>query len=57
MLVVESVNLLHLLRMNRLCFGDNLHLLRNRSPFPDTCINLIYLDLPCKTRPMLGDRV
>ena len=31
---------------NRLYYGDNLEILRNREYFPDECIDLIYLDPP-----------
>ncbi len=31
---------------NRLYYGDNLEILRNREYFPDACVNLIYLDPP-----------
>jgi len=31
---------------NRLYYGDNLELLRNREYFPDECVDLIYLDPP-----------
>ena len=31
---------------NRLYYGDNLDILRNREYFPDECVALIYLDLP-----------
>ena len=32
--------------MNRLFYGDNLHVLRDRAQFPDECVDLIYLDPP-----------
>ena len=32
--------------MNRLYYGDNLDILRNREYFPDACVDLIYLDPP-----------
>ena len=32
--------------MNQLFYGDNLHVLRDRSRFPDGFIDLIYLDPP-----------
>ena len=32
--------------MNRLYYGDNLEILRNREYFPDVCVDLIYLDPP-----------
>ena len=31
---------------NRLYYGDNLDILRNREYFPDACVDLIYLDPP-----------
>ncbi len=31
---------------NRLYYGDNLEILRNREYFPDDCVDLIYLDPP-----------
>lgn len=31
---------------NRLYYGDNLEILRNRDYFPDACVDLIYLDPP-----------
>jgi site-specific DNA-methyltransferase (adenine-specific) len=31
---------------NALYYGDNLDILRNREYFPDTCVDLIYLDPP-----------
>ncbi len=31
---------------NRLYYGDNLEILRNREYFPDGCVDLIYLDPP-----------
>jgi DNA modification methylase len=31
---------------NRLYYGDNLHILRNREYFPNACVDLIYLDPP-----------
>ena len=31
---------------NRLYYGDNLEILRNREYFPDECVDLIYLDPP-----------
>ncbi len=31
---------------NRLYYGDNLDILRNRAYFPDACVDLIYLDPP-----------
>ncbi len=31
---------------NRLYYGDNLEILRNREYFPDSCVDLIYLDPP-----------
>ncbi len=31
---------------NRLFYGDNLDILRNREYFPDECVDLIYLDPP-----------
>ena len=31
---------------NRLYYGDNLEILRNREYFPDACVDLIYLDPP-----------
>ena len=31
---------------NRLYYGDNLEILRNRGYFPDECVDLIYLDPP-----------
>jgi len=32
--------------MNRLYFGDNLDILRNRDYMPDESVDLIYLDPP-----------
>ena len=32
--------------MNRLLFGDNLNLMRDRKIFPDACVDLVYLDPP-----------
>ncbi|MCX7015905.1 MAG: DNA methyltransferase [Candidatus Sumerlaeota bacterium] len=32
--------------MNRLLFGDNLKWLQNTSVFPDSCVDLVYLDPP-----------
>jgi hypothetical protein len=32
--------------MNRLYFGDNLEWLRNIKEFPDTIVDLVYLDKP-----------
>jgi site-specific DNA-methyltransferase (adenine-specific) len=34
------------MNQNRLYYGDNLDILRNRSYFPDECVDLIYLDPP-----------
>ena len=31
---------------NRLFYGDNLDILRNREYFPDECVDLIYLEPP-----------
>ncbi len=31
---------------NLLCYGDNLHFLRDSGLFPDECIDLVYLDPP-----------
>ena len=31
---------------NRLYYGDNLDILRNREYFPDACVDRIYLDPP-----------
>lgn len=31
---------------NTLHFGDNLHVLRDHSQFPDECVDLVYLDPP-----------
>ncbi len=31
---------------NRLYYGDNLDILRDRSSFPDECVDLVYLDPP-----------
>ena len=36
--------------MNRLFYGDNLHVLRDRSHFPDECVDLIYLDPPFNSK-------
>ena len=32
--------------MNHLYYGDNLAVLRDRTNFPDECVDLIYLDPP-----------
>jgi site-specific DNA-methyltransferase (adenine-specific) len=32
--------------MNKLYYGDNLDILRNREYFPNECVDLIYLDPP-----------
>jgi len=31
---------------NKLYFGDNLDILRDKEQFPDECVDLIYLDPP-----------
>ena len=36
--------------MNRLYYGDNLHVLRNTHAFPDASVDLIYLDLPFNSK-------
>ena len=36
--------------MNRLFYGDNLHVLRDRAHFPDACVDLIYLDPPFNSK-------
>jgi site-specific DNA-methyltransferase (adenine-specific) len=36
--------------VNRLYFGDNLHVLRDRAAFPDGCVDLIYLDPPFNSK-------
>ena len=36
--------------MNRLFYGDNLRVLRDRSHFPDECVDLIYLDPPFNSK-------
>jgi site-specific DNA-methyltransferase (adenine-specific) len=36
--------------VNRLYFGDNLHVLRDRAAFPDDCVDLIYLDPPFNSK-------
>ena len=35
---------------NALYFGDNLHVLRDRTAFPDECVDLIYLDPPFNSK-------
>ncbi|MCX5874097.1 MAG: hypothetical protein NTY51_12815 [Deltaproteobacteria bacterium] len=35
---------------NKLYFGDNLPLLRNKDYFPNECIDLIYLDPPFNSK-------
>ena len=35
---------------NRLYFGDNLTVLRDREQFPDACVDLIYLDPPFNSK-------
>ena len=35
---------------NRLYFGDNLEVLRDRNLFPDECVDLIYLDPPFNSK-------
>ena len=35
---------------NRLYYGDNLEILRNREYFPDECVDLIYLDPPFNSK-------
>ena len=39
-----------LARVNRLYFGDNLQVLRDRAAFPDDCVDLIYLDPPFNSK-------
>lgn len=34
---------------NKLYYGDNLHILRNREYFPDECVDMVYLDPPFKS--------
>ena len=36
--------------MNRLYYGDNLHVLRDRANFPDGVIDLVYLDPPFNSK-------
>ena len=36
--------------MNRLYYGDNLHVLRDTQAFPDACVDLIYLDPPFNSK-------
>ena len=36
--------------MNRLYYGNNLHVLRDRANFPDACVDLIYLDPPFNSK-------
>jgi len=36
--------------VNRLYFGDNLHVLRDRANFPDESVDLIYLDPPFNSK-------
>ncbi len=36
--------------MNRLYYGDNLAVLRDRANFPDACVDLIYLDPPFNSK-------
>ena len=36
--------------MNKLFYGDNLHVLRDRTHFPDACVDLIYLDPPFNSK-------
>ena len=36
--------------MNKLYYGDNLHVLRDRHNFPDACVDLIYLDPPFNSK-------
>ncbi len=36
--------------MNRLYYGDNLHVLRDRENFPNECVDLIYLDPPFNSK-------
>ena len=36
--------------MNKLFYGDNLHVLRDRAHFPDACVDLIYLDPPFNSK-------
>ncbi len=36
--------------MNKLYYGDNLHVLRDRKNFPDECVDLIYLDPPFNSK-------
>src|SRR5438874_1347909 len=35
---------------NKLFYGDNLHVLRDREHFPDGCVDLIYLDPPFNSK-------
>ena len=36
--------------MSRLSYGDNLHVLRDTSAFPDACVDLIYLAPPFNSK-------
>jgi len=36
--------------MNRLYYGDNLDVLRDKSAFPDACVDLIYLNPPFNSK-------
>ena len=36
--------------MNNLFYGDNLQVLRDRTHFPDACVDLIYLDPPFNSK-------
>ena len=36
--------------MNRLYYGDNLHVLRDTQAFPDAFVDLIYLDPPFNSK-------
>ena len=36
--------------MNHLYYGDNLGVLRDRTRFPDECVDLIYLDPPFNSK-------
>jgi len=36
--------------MNRLYYGDNLHVRRDTAAFPDASVDLIYLDPPFNSK-------
>ena len=36
--------------MNKLYYGNNLHVLRDRANFPNECVDLIYLDPPFNSK-------